>query len=324
MRPIILAGHERPVTQVIYNREGDLLFTAARDRSPMVWRAQQGGARLGTFEGHGGAIISIDVTADSKYLITGSADNSARMWEVNGGKQVFQWDFKCPVSSVSISPDEKHVAFATSMLMKQEPEIHIMKFSHDPSTLEVEKVQSLKGPKVTMSRALWTGAGEHIICGAEDGTVRKFDVKSGEEIACVREHAGAINDLQIAPNKVHFITASADKTAKLWDLEDMSILKTFKTERPVNSAAISPLMDHIVLGGGQDASQVTTTTTQERFDSRFYHKIYETEIGKVGGHFGPINAVAFSPDGKQYTSGGEESVVRMHNLDEEYFTRNYN
>ena len=37
----------------------------------------------------------------------------------------------------------------------------------------------------------------------------------------------------------------------------MELLKTYKTERPVNSASISPLFDHVVLGGGQEAMDVS-------------------------------------------------------------------
>ena len=41
------------------------------------------------------------------------------------------------------------------------------------------------------------------------------------------------------------------------------------TERPVNSAAISPLYDHVVLGGGQEAMEVTTTSSKSgKFDAR--------------------------------------------------------
>jgi translation initiation factor 3 subunit I len=42
-----------------------------------------------------------------------------------------------------------------------------------------------------------------------------------------------------------FITASKDYTAKLFDTDSLVCLKTFKTERPVNSAAISPIFDHV-------------------------------------------------------------------------------
>ena len=56
----------------------------------------------------------------------------------------------------------------------------------------------------------------------------------------------------------------------------------------------------VVLGGGQEAMEVTTTTTRAgKFDARFYHMIFEEEIGRVKGHFGPINSLAFHPDGKR-------------------------
>lgn len=42
-----------------------------------------------------------------------------------------------------------------------------------------------------------------------------------------------------------FVTASRDKTAKLFDVEDLSVHKVYVTERPVNSASLSPIYDHV-------------------------------------------------------------------------------
>ena len=47
--------------------------------------------------------------------------------------------------------------------------------------------------------------------------------------------------------------------------------------------------------------QVTTTSTRiGKFDARFFHLVFEEEFGRVKGHFGPINSVAFHPDGKRF------------------------
>jgi len=57
----------------------------------------------------------------------------------------------------------------------------------------------------------------------------------------------------------------------------------------------------VVLGGGQEAMEVTTTYTKAgKFDARFYHLVFQEEIGRVKGHFGPINSLKFHPDGKRY------------------------
>ena len=46
---------------------------------------------------------------------------------------------------------------------------------------------------------------------------------------------------------------------------------------------------------------VTTTSSRiGKFDARFFHMVFEEEIGRVKGHFGPINSVAFHPDGKRF------------------------
>lgn len=74
------------------------------------------------------------------------------------------------------------------------------------------------------------------------------------------------------------------------------------------------------MGGGQDAMSVTTTSAKQgKFEVRFYHMVFEEEIGRVKGHFGPINTLAFHPSGKGYASGGEDGFVRVHHFDDSYF-----
>ena len=105
-----------------------------------------------------------------------------------------------------------------------------------------------------------------------------------------------------------FISASKDTTARLFDVDSLECHKIYQTERPVNSASISPTQDHVswkietfgceenlgsnstgpktglrlsflfqvVLGGGQEAMDVTTTSTRiGKFDARFFHMVFE-------------------------------------------------
>ena len=60
IRPILLKGHSRPLTRVKFNRDGDLLFTCGKDHKPNVWYAENG-ERLGTYNGHNGAVFDCDV-----------------------------------------------------------------------------------------------------------------------------------------------------------------------------------------------------------------------------------------------------------------------
>jgi len=129
--------------------------------------------------------------------------------------------------------------------------------------------------------------------------------------------------MQISFNadKTMYITASKDGTAKLYDAKEHQNLKTYTTGRPINSASISPIKDEVVLGGGQSADTVTTTRVDgSQFRARFFHLIYEEELGSVQGHFGPVNVISYSPDGKSFASGGEDGYVRVHHFDPSYFS----
>jgi len=65
-------------------------------------------------------------------------------------------------------------------------------------------------------------------------------------------------------------------------------------------------------------SVTTTRGDVGKFETRFFHLVYEEEFGKVKGHFGPINAIGINPNGRSYASGAEDGYVRLHFFDKSY------
>ena len=78
MRPLSLKGHDRALTRVRLNREGDLLFSSSKGKSVCVWFTENG-ERLGTYDGHNGAIWDVDVSWDSNHLVSSAADNTMKV-----------------------------------------------------------------------------------------------------------------------------------------------------------------------------------------------------------------------------------------------------
>merc|ERR1711991_1101144 len=99
MKPKLMQGHERAITAVRYNTTGDILFSTAKDKSPHATYAANG-ERMGTYEGHGGALWGIDVNDDTSKLLTGAADNTMRLWEAETGVEIAQYAHKTPVRTV--------------------------------------------------------------------------------------------------------------------------------------------------------------------------------------------------------------------------------
>jgi len=317
MRPLVLQGHERSITQIKYNREGDLLFTASKDHSPNVWYSVNG-ERLGSYEGHRGTIWSIDINWDSTKVLTGSADYSAKLWDLETGKILSNYETKSSVRSSNFSYCGNYINFTTDRQMKHEPMIYVADVRQPESEPAFSFVVDTKEMSKPMC-SLWGALNEYLITGHDDGTIAHWDLKTGELLHSVREHTALIRDMQLSHDQMMLITASKDKTAKLFDAPSLNHMKTYKTDRPVNSASLSPIRDHVVLGGGQEAMEVTTTSTKVgKFDARFYHTVFEDEFARVKGHFGPINSLAFHPNGRSFSSGGEDGFIRMHTFDQDY------
>lgn len=212
-------------------------------------------------------------------------------------------------------------AYSTDTAMGQSCELVIIDVRNVDSSFSTdEPVLRIPIPASKITAMVWANLDRNIITGHENGMISIFDLQTGKEINSVKDHTAVINDMQLSKDGTMFITASKDHSSKLFDTENLMCLKTYKTERPVNSAAISPILDHVVMGGGQDAMEVTTTSSRAgKFDSRFFHLIYEEEFARVKGHFGPINSLAFHPDGRSYASGGEDGFVRVQSFDSTYF-----
>lgn len=73
MKPLSLKGHGRPITRVRINQEGDLLFSAGKDKHICVWYTENG-ERIGTYEGHTGVVWDVDVSWNTKTLVSASGD----------------------------------------------------------------------------------------------------------------------------------------------------------------------------------------------------------------------------------------------------------
>jgi translation initiation factor 3 subunit I len=180
---------------------------------------------------------------------------------------------------------------------------------------------SEEDPSTQVISANWVNVNQNIIATDDAGAVALWDVEKGTLVLKKQLHKKAIKNFRFYKDSTMMVTASEDMRAKLVDTKSLEVVKTYVSDRPLNAAAISPVRDHVIIGGGQDASLVTTTDARSgHFEIDFHHMIFEDKMGSVGGHFGPVNTLDFSPDGKAFVTGGEDGYVRLHHFDADYFT----
>jgi translation initiation factor 3 subunit I len=176
------------------------------------------GERLGTYNGHQGALWTVDVDPTTTLLATGAADNTIKLWEVRTGRCLKTWDFPTAVKRVEFSDDGTLLLAVTEMRMG-----HLGTVVVFPIVMDLDEPQA-DGPLFTITFreskatvAAWSYLNKFIITGHEDGSVSQYDGKTGELIQDTQAHEPdlQITDIQMSPDRTYFITASKDKSAKV-------------------------------------------------------------------------------------------------------------
>ncbi|TYJ41377.1 hypothetical protein E1A91_A03G017100v1 [Gossypium mustelinum] len=168
MRPILMKGHERPLTFLKYNRDGDLLFSCTKDHTPTVWFADNG-ERIGTYRGHNGAVWSCDVSRDSMRLITGSADQTVKLWNVQTGAQLYTFNFGSPARAVW-GPLNRTIVSAG-----EDAVIRIWDSETGKLLREADKES---GHKKTITSLTKSADGSHFLTGSLDKSAKLWDTRT--------------------------------------------------------------------------------------------------------------------------------------------------
>ncbi len=108
--------------------------------------------------------------------------------------------------------------------------------------------------------------------------------------------------VDLHPNAQILATASADRTAKLWDVSSGNCLRTFTGHQNwVFSIAFSP-NGQTVASGSHD----------------FTVKLWDIKTGEslktFTGHGQEVYSVTFSPDGQTLASGSQDGTIKLWNL----------
>jgi WD40 repeat protein len=61
--------------------------------------------------------------------------------------------------------------------------------------------------------------GAHIASGSENGTVRLWDMRRGDELAKIEGHQDVVLCLAFSPDGKHIVSGSEDHTLQMWGVQ---------------------------------------------------------------------------------------------------------
>jgi len=144
--------------------------------------------------------------------------------------------------------------------------------------------------------------GNRALTGAQDNSIRYWNLKTGKEIKTFEGHEDDVNSVVFSPVGNSAASAGSDKTVRIWDLDLGTELKKLEGHQNlVTCVAFSEGGGNIVSGGYDGTVRVWDATTGKAV------KVFE-------GNLGTVRCVAFTPDGDQVVSGGTDKAVTLWSL----------
>ena len=335
MKPLVLKGHSKPIKDLQFNKDNDLLFSASTDRLITLWSSEYG-ERIGTYL-HDAAVYTMSIDDQTKYLASGDSTGCVYIWEASNGTLINKLIMpKVPsIRSVNFNYHNDLLSIAYGgRTAKSESIIDIYKFDDllkkEKNTKPLKTIKIKNNDKISKTR--WCNLDQVIIVASESGILYKYEYDSTELLMEKKIHDKIIMDLDISPKEELIMTAAKDGKAKVIDpdtFDTMSELFPQNPERNINACRFSPLISeedekkvkyHAFIAGGQESRDVTTTASKKGgFETLIYDCMFGCELGAILGHFGPVNALAVSSDAELLASGSEESSIRVHRINNEEY-----
>jgi WD40 repeat protein len=207
-----------------------------------------------TLYGHKGSVLSVAYSPNGWMLASGSEDGTAKIWEIASGKERVSFDCQTEsVSSVIFSPNGKLLATAgySNVVTLWDIETgqrnavlqakgYVVAFSRDGQMLAVGgrtsgsgtvalcsadtgKIQRrFKGHEAALHSEVQALAfspnGKMLASASNDGTIKLWDVATGEERVTLVGHTGFVYTVAFDAMGRFIASGGNDKCVKLWDV----------------------------------------------------------------------------------------------------------
>jgi len=276
--------HDSYLTALAISHDGTYFATASEYQSVIrVWDLTSSREVLPALRGHKDTISLLAFSPDSNQLISGSWDQTIRVWDVNSAKANFPSHDGNFHRTYAFSNDGKRVVSGSR------GGIHVRDVSLDKEILHVDTRHLPQD--IRFVDLAFSSDGQQIVSSASDKTVRMWSAISGEEIftkqlhlfdeiPCVlfspdgmviaagvsrsiciwqtssgdylhpplRSHTDAVTCLAFSHDSSHIASGSSDKAIRVWDVAsgDVVLSPPPAHQHWITSVAFSPSDKRIV------------------------------------------------------------------------------
>ena len=251
---------------------------------PRVWELDGGREirRFPTTE----TVKSVAFTRDSRRLLVGSFEKTARLWDIETGREIREFTgIQNEVTAVVASPNQQWVVTASGRHTRL----------YDLETGQI--LRQFDGHSSYVNAAAFSADGRWLLTASSDNSARLWDVADGRELRRF-DDGDSLNFVAMSADNRYLLTGGYGKTGRLWEATSGREIRSFDSPSCVALSSDGRL---VLAGGPQD-------------DVR----LYETETGREVRRFKigsgeNVEWVSFSPDGNSFIAGDAWGTHRVWN-----------
>lgn len=303
--PILaMEGHRGDIYDLLLLRDGKTLITASADETIRLWDLDAG-TLIKTLDQHTNVVKSLAATTDQSVLISTGDDRTLRFWALPDGNPLGQIDnaHAIPTTAVEVSNNNRWLASADGDgTIKLWPLV-----TADGSLNLAAMAQS--GPSYTfqadgtINDLLFSRDNRWLVSGGASLQLWDLALLDTANPALVptpitlEGHTSFVNRIAISDDNQTLITASADKTVRLWNLTTQTSQAVLEGHQSyVNTLRV-------------DGPQVWSADADKVILVWDLHQ--QAPIRQITGFSTDIWRFTVQPNGHLVTIGGNQPLVRI-------------
>lgn len=289
-----LAHDGNPVNSIAISPDAQTIATASENKlsNPgaqgnvvKLWTREGGKPEI--FEGHNGPVTSVNFSPDGKTIVSGSADNTVRLWRVEKNPVVEVLRGRHDTLSASFSADGRRLG-----LVRTDNTVELR-------DLESGQIRSWKIETDSSLEVLFLLRGEAFPVNAR--ALQALDEKQGLYLRRVQE--GIVSFSASADGKL-LAWAGVDNTVRFWAGGGKPIATLGGYSVSIRTLRFSP----------DGHALAFLASSHEQGTLKLWRRDSPAPL-VLKGHGLPINAIGFSPNSQTLASAGEDHLVKLWGLD---------